>query len=88
MTIEIGLLISLIGVIISFVVALTNQKRASKAEIEKKAGTDKLIEYQLKELKEDVQKILNKLERYDEDIEKIINEKMDQHLLIYHKKGD
>lgn len=88
MTIELGILLSLCSFTLSFVATYMTQKRASRQELEKKAGVDKLIEYQLKELQEDVKKILSKLDYYDKDVDERIEKAMEHHIAEYHKKGD
>ena len=88
MKIEISLLIALAGVLLSaitvFVGVKRNTKTDTKAAAEKEA-TEKLIEYQLKELKEDVKKILDKLDFYDKDIDERISKAIDHHCEVYHK---
>lgn len=86
MSIELGLLISLGGFILSFIATFLTQKRASKAEIEKKAGTERLIEYQLKELKEDVRKILDKVDRFDAAVDTKIDKAFEHHIKEYHRE--
>ena len=64
---EIALAISIIGCILSvtnFVLA-----RKDKAVKDTKESHQDLIEYQLKELKEDVKTILSKLDNYNKDID-------------------
>lgn len=83
---EIALAISIIGCILSvtnFVLA-----RKDKAVKDTKESHQDLIEYQLKELKEDVKAILNKLDRYDKDIDDRIDKAMDLHIKMFHSKGE
>jgi len=79
---EIALAISIIGCILSvtnFVLA-----RKDKAVKDTKENHQELIEYQLKELKEDVKAILNKLDRYDKDIDDRIDKAIELHVKMYH----
>ena len=79
---EIALAISIIGCILSvtnFVLA-----RKDKAVKDTKESHQDLIEYQLKELKEDVKAILNKLDRYDKDIDDRIDKAIETHVKMYH----
>lgn len=81
---EIALAISIIGCILSvtnFVLA-----RKDKAVKDTKENHQELIEYQLKELKEDVKAILNKLDSYDKDIDDRIDKAMDLHVKMFHEK--
>lgn len=83
---EIALAISIIGCILSvtnFVLA-----RKDKAVKDTKESHQDLIEYQLKELKEDVKAILNKLDNYNKDIDDRIDKAMDLHIKMYHSKGE
>lgn len=88
MTVEVSLLIAFGGFILSlisvYVVIKRNTKTDTKAAAEK-AATEKLIEYQLKELKEDVKKILDKLDFYDKDIDERISKAIEHHCEVYHK---
>jgi len=83
---EIALAISIIGCILSvtnFVLA-----RKDKAVKDTKESHQDLIEYQLKELKEDVKTILSKLDNYNKDIDDRIDKAMDLHIKMYHSKGE
>lgn len=83
---EIALAISIIGCILSvtnFVLA-----RKDKAVKDTKENHQDLIEYQLKELKEDVKTILSKLDNYNKDIDDRIDKAMDLHIKMYHSKGE
>lgn len=88
MKIEISLLIALSGVLLSAITVYVAIKRNTKTDtkdVAEKEATEKLIEYQLKELKEDVKKILDKLDYYDKDIDDRINKALHHHCEVYHK---
>lgn len=83
---EITLAIALIGCVISvanFVIA-----RKDKAVSDTKDNHQELIEYQLKELKEDVRTILSKIERYEKDIKEQVKQELELHVKMYHSKGE
>ena len=90
---EIGLAISIIVVvftIVNFVVA-----RKDKAIQNTKENHQELIEYQLKELKEDYKDIANDikeikkmLNNYNETMRKMIDIAMNEHIKKYHIKGE
>lgn len=85
MELTIGLALSILASVLSvsnFVLA-----RKDKAVKDTKENHQELIEYQLKELKEDVKAILNKLDKYDKDMEDRISNAIDLHVKLYHKKG-
>jgi peptidoglycan hydrolase CwlO-like protein len=60
--------------------------RKDKAVKDTKENHQELIEYQLKELKEDVKTILSKLDKYDTDMDERINKAIELHVKMYHDK--
>ncbi len=82
---EIALAISIISIVITVSNFVLNRK--DKAVKDTKENHQELIEYQLKELKEDVKTILSKLDKYDKDIDDRIDKAMQLHIQLYHK-GD
>lgn len=60
--------------------------RKDKAVKDTKENHQELIEYQLKELKEDVKAILTKLDKYDTDMDERINKAIELHVKMYHDK--
>lgn len=60
--------------------------RKDKAVKDTKENHQELIEYQLKELKEDVKAILTKLDKYDTDMDERINKAIELHVKMYHNK--
>lgn len=75
--------------ILSSVIAVSSfvLGRRDKAVKDTKESHQDLIEYQLKELKEDVKEILAKLDRYDKDIDDRIEKQIKLHIEMYHKGG-
>lgn len=51
-----------------------------------KENHQELIEYQLKELKDDVKAILTKLDKYDKEFDDRIDKAIDLHIQLYHKE--
>ena len=80
---EIALAIS----IISVVIAVSNfvLSRRDKAVKDTKENHQELIEYQLKELKDDVKEIKKMLTDYKETTRAIIREEIDEHVKKFHK---
>lgn len=76
--------------ILSGVISVSNfvLSRKDKAVKDTKESHQDLIEYQLKELKEDVKAILNKLDRYDKDIDDRVDKAIELHIKMYHSKGE
>lgn len=88
MKIEISLLIALGGFLLSVITVYIAIKKNTKTDVKVQAeekASEKLIAYQLKELKEDVKKILDKLDYYDKDIDDRINKAIQHHCEVYHK---
>lgn len=77
---------SCVSIIFCIVTFATNRK--DKAVKDTKENHQELIEYQLKELKEDVKAILNKLDRYDKDIDDRVDKAIELHVKMYHSKGE
>jgi len=77
--------------ILSGVMTVSNfvLNRKDKAIQNTKENHQELIEYQLKELKDDVKAILSKLDHYEKDIDDRIDKAIEQHIKIYHSsKGE
>ena len=83
---EIALAISILSAVMTVVNFVVNRK--DKAVKDTKENHQELIEYQLKELKEDVKKILDILDNYDKDIKERVDEAIALHEKLYHKRGE
>ena len=86
MELTIALALSILGSVISVSTFVLNRK--DKAVQNTKENHQELIEYQLKELKDDVKQILTKLDKYDKDIDDKIDKAMDLHIQLYHKGSE
>lgn len=84
MELTIALVISILSAVITVSNFVLNRK--DKAVKDTKENHQELIEYQLKELKEDVKAILAKLDRYDTDTDEKINKAIELHIKLYHEK--
>ena len=84
MELTIALAISILSAVMTVANFVLNRK--DKAIKDTKENHQELIEYQLKELKEDVKAILNKLDKYDKDIDDRIERAVDMHIKLYHHK--
>ena len=83
---EIALAISILSAVMTVVNFVVNRK--DKAVKDTKENHQELIEYQLKELKEDVKKILDILDNYEKDIDDHVNKAIKLHERIYHNKKE
>ena len=86
MELTIALILSILGAVIS--VSNFVLSRKDKAVKDTKENHQELIEYQLKELKDDVKAILNKLEKYDKEFDDRIDKAIELHVELYHKRGE
>lgn len=82
--------------IISTVIAVSNfvLSRKDKAIKDTKENHQELIEYQLKELKEDYKSIANDikdikkmLDTYKETFRTMVKDEMEEHIKVYHKEN-
>lgn len=84
MELTLALALSILGSVISVSTFVLN--RRDKAVQNSKENHQELIEYQLKELKEDVKSILSKLDKYDKDVKEQIDQAINLHIELYHKR--
>lgn len=91
----IALAITVINCVLGIVTFASNKKREAVQDTKKetKDNHQDLIEYQLKELKEDykdmsqdIKEIKKMLDAYKETLVAIIKEQIDEHVKIYHSK--
>ena len=83
MELTIAMAISIIGCVLSVSSFVLNRK--DKAIKDSKENHQELIEYQLKELKDDVKSILAKLDKYEKDVDEKIDKAIDMHIKLYHR---
>lgn len=88
---EIALALSILAGVISVATFVLN--RRDKAVKDTKENHQELIEYQLKELKDDYKEMANDikdikkmLDTYKETFKSLIKEQMEEHVMIYHNK--
>ena len=86
---ELALALSILASVISVANFFLNRK--DKAVKDTKENHQELIEYQLKELKEDyksmaddIKEIMKKLDTYKETFKSIVKEEMEEHIKVYH----
>ena len=86
MELTIALAITILNCVLGVVTFFLNRKK--EAIQNTKENHQELIEYQLKELKDDVKAILSKLDRYDKDIDDRIDKAIELHVKVYHKNKE
>lgn len=88
MALTITLVISILGCVISvcsFVLARKDKSNKDIKEEQKEYDKHNLIEYRLKKIEENIEKILNKLDVYEKEVDDRIEKAMEQHIKMYHK---
>lgn len=87
MEITIALAITILNCVLGIITFAANRKKDVVQST--KENHQELIEYQLKELKNDVKEILNKMDRYDKDFDDRIDKAIELHVKLYHSnKGE
>ncbi len=84
MELTIALAISIISVVITVINFALNRK--DKAVQNSKENNLSLINFRLDQLDKNVQKILTKLDNYDKEVKEQIEEAINNHIAIYHKR--
>lgn len=84
MELTIALALSILGSVISVSTFVLNRK--DKAIKDAKETNLELINYRLDELDKNVQKILNKLDKYENEIDNHIEKALANHIKIYHER--
>ena len=86
-------ILSILVVITNFVLGIFDRGKKTKEETTKEESNQKLIEYQLKELKEDyksiasdIKEIKKMLDSYKETFRSMIKDEMNEHVKMYHQK--
>ena len=85
---EITLVISIIGVVISVSAFIMSRKDKSNSDVkeeQKEFSKHDLMNYRLEKIEQNIEKILNKLDFYDKEIEEKVNKAIDNHVATYHK---
>jgi uncharacterized protein YlxW (UPF0749 family) len=86
-------ILSILVVITNFVLSIFDRGKKTKEESAQEESNQKLIEYQLKELKEDyksiasdIKEIKKMLDNYRETFRSMIKDEMNEHVKMYHQK--
>lgn len=88
MELTIPLIISILGAIMSVVSLVLNRKDKSNKDTEKESYKWGMIDAQVKQILNKLDKIDNKLDSYDKEIDEKIEISLDHHIKEYHKKGE
>ena len=88
MLMEITLVISIIGVVISvsaFIMSRKDKAVSHEAEEQKQFSQHDLIQYRLEKIEQNIEKILAKLDTYEKEIDDKIEKAMKNHIATHHK---
>lgn len=88
MELTIPLIISILGSIIAVVSLILNRKDKSNKDTEKESYKWGMIDAQIKQILNKLDKIDNKLDSYDKEIDEKIEIALEHHIKEYHKKGE
>lgn len=88
-------IISVIIVVVNFVLSILDRGKKEGTETVEEKTNQALIEYQLNELKNDyknmafdIKEIKKMLDSYKETFRSMIKDSMDEHIRIYHTRGN
>ena len=88
MELTITMAISIIGAVVSVVSLVSSRKDKSNKDVkeeQKQFSKHDLIEYRLKKIDENIEKIFTKLDFYDKEIEERVNRAIKNHEKMYHR---
>lgn len=92
---ELAVALSILAAVISVASFVLGRKDKAVKDIKEEdkekiwdVADKKLIEYKLEQLEKKLDKILEKLDTYDKEIEERINKALDEHVKVYHNKGE
>ena len=90
-TLTITMAIAILGVILNvfnFYYSRRKETISSIKEQDKESSNQQLIDYRLTQVEKKLDKILDILDNYDKEIDARVSKAMEQHIEIYHKKGE
>jgi len=95
MELTIALAITILNCVLGVVTFANNRKKDVVGEVKEEnkekvvdVADKKLIEYRLEQVEKKLDKILEKLDTYDKEIEERINKAFEEHIKVYHNKGE
>ena len=88
MELTLPLIISMLGAIMSVVSLALNRKDKSNKDTEKESYKWGMIDAQIKQILNKLDKIDNKLDSYDKEIDERIEVALEHHIKEYHQKGE
>lgn len=86
MEITIALALSILGSVISVSSFVLSRKDKAVKDTKEQSGNQLLIDYRLNKVEEKLDKIIGILDKYDDVVQKIVDDAMERHIEIYHRK--
>lgn len=90
-TITVALAISILGIalnVFNFYYARKKDTITNVKEQDKESTNQQLIDYRLTQVEKKLDKILDILDNFDKEIDERVEKAMEQHIKLYHKKGE
>ena len=88
MEITIALALSILGSLISVSSFVLSRKDKAVKDTKEQSGNQLLIDYRLNKVEEKLDKIIGILDGYNDVVQKIVDDAMERHIEIYHRKGN
>ena len=88
MEITIALALSILGSVISVSSFVLSRKDKAVKDTKEQSGNQLLIDYRLNKVEEKLDKIIGILDGYNDVVQKIVDDAMERHIEIYHRKGN
>lgn len=82
---EIPIIISIIGCVISVSSFVIGRKDKAVKDSKEESGNQVLIDYRLTQLEKKLDQVLNKLDSQEMEVKKLVQEEIEKHELKYHK---
>ena len=86
MEVTIALALSILGSVISVSSFVLSRKDKAVKDTKEQSGNQLLIDYRLNKVEEKLDKIIGILDKYDDVVQKIVDDAMERHIEIYHRK--
>lgn len=90
-TITIALVISVLGIVLNVFNFYYSRKKETITDVKeqgKESSNQQLIDYRLTQVEKKLDKIIDILDNYDKEIDERIFKAIDEHIKIYHRKGE
>lgn len=90
-TITIALVISVLGIVLNIFNFYYARKKDTITDVKeqgKESSNQQLIDYRLTQVEKKLDKILDILDNYEKEIDERVSKVIEEHIKIYHRKGE